>query len=64
MRRVVLVLALLLAACSESGGEKSEDKSKRPIGMSEEIWKIYGGVESGVGADKSEDKKDPPTEKK
>jgi hypothetical protein len=58
---IVVAIAVLLAACTESGdGAKSGEKAKRPIGMSEEIWKIYGGAESGV----TDDTKDKPQEKK
>jgi hypothetical protein len=58
MRHLIPLLGavLLFAACTESGeGAKSGTKERRPGGMSEEIWKIYSGTESGV-ADEAKDK--------
>jgi len=67
--RVLFVALIVLAgaaACSDSGSTgKPDDKSKRPVGMSEDIWKAYSGAESGLGADvKDNKKKSPDTEKK
>jgi len=66
--RVLFVALIVLAgaaACSDSGSAgKPDDKSKkRPVGMSEDIWKAYSGAESGLGED-VKDKKSPDTEKK
>jgi hypothetical protein len=54
---LALVTAALLVACSDA---PSSEKDKRPVGMSEEVWKVYGGTESGV----TDDKKDAAAEKK
>lgn len=51
---LLLPIVLLVGGC-DGGPIKTEDKSKRPVGMSEEIWKIYGGAESGVMEDKPKD---------
>jgi hypothetical protein len=65
MRRLTPLLGavLLFAACTEGGdGAKSGGKERRPGGMSEEIWKIYSGAESGLAdapKDKPQDAKPP-----
>ena len=68
MMRIILALAVLAVfGCSDGGAFKTEEKSKRPVGMSEEIWKIYGGAESGVMEDKPKDAppaQDKPTQEK
>jgi hypothetical protein len=62
MRTVFIALILLgLAGCTDSQPEPaSKSGEKRPVGMSEDIWKVYSGAESGVG----DDVKDKPAEKK
>lgn len=59
---VVIVTALGLGACSESpSGQGPKERSGLSSGMSEDIWKAYGGAESGGVSD---DAKDKPQEKK
>jgi hypothetical protein len=56
-----LTVILALAACTDAGtAPASGEKAKRGQGMSEEIWKIYSGTESGV----SDETKDAPAAKK
>ena len=59
---VAIAAALGLAACSESPSA-TEPKERTGIskGMSDDIWKAYGGMESGGVSD---DAKDKPSEKK
>lgn len=60
---LVAVLGLaLLGGCSEAppGPAPAGGKGERPIGMAEDVWKVYGGVESGAG---DAGKDGPPTRK-
>ncbi len=65
--RVLFVALIVLAgaaACSDAGSAGNpDDKSKRPVGMSEDIWKVYSGAE-GVGEEVKDTKKSSDTEKK
>ncbi len=60
---VVIVTALGLGACSESPSAQGPKKERSGLssGMSEDIWKAYGGTESGGVSDNAKDK---PQEKK
>lgn len=59
---VAVVVALGMGACSESpSGQEPKKKPGISSGMSEDIWKAYGGTESGGVTD---DPKDKPQEKK
>jgi hypothetical protein len=61
MRLLVLAVTLSLTACSDAGtAPASGEKAERGQGMSEEIWKIYSGTESGV----SDETKNAPADKK
>jgi hypothetical protein len=64
MRALLIAVGLvLLAGCSEGPSTgASKPGEKRPVGMPDDIWKVYSGAESGVG--EGEKAKDPPTEKK
>lgn len=66
MRSLVFVVAILvLAGCSdEKSGLSPAEKAKRAPRMSEDVWKVYGGVESGVTDDKQTDRKKDDQEKK
>ncbi|HEU4439039.1 MAG TPA: hypothetical protein VFT36_07295 [Methylomirabilota bacterium] len=59
-RRLLLALiGLALAACSEDqSGTSPAERAKQGKGMSDEIWKIYSGTESGVADEAKEPKKD------
>lgn len=59
-RRLLLVLiAAALSACSEDrSGLGPAERAKQGKGMSDEIWKIYSGAESGVGDEAREPGKD------
>jgi hypothetical protein len=54
---LVLLTTAFLVGCSDA---PSGEKDKRPVGISEEVWKVYSGTESGV----TDDKKDAAAEKK
>lgn len=60
----LLVLAVVMAAvcgCSDSrDGLTPAERAKRAPQMSDEVWKVYSGTESGV----SDAKKDESQEKK
>ena len=66
MRSLVFVVAILmLAGCSDdTSGLSPGEKAKRAPRMSEDVWKVYGGVESGVTDDKQTDRKKDDQEKK
>ena len=64
-RRLLLALiGLALVACSEDqSGTSPAERAKQGKGMSDEIWKIYSGTESGVAdeaKEAKESKKDAP----
>jgi hypothetical protein len=50
MRLLGLIVALLiLAGCSDDkSGLTPAERAKKARGMSEDIWKVYSGTESGV----------------
>jgi hypothetical protein len=63
MLRLGLLFAfLLLAGCSEDQSHLTPaERAKKGRGMSEDIWKIYSGTESGVADEQSDAaKKAPP----
>jgi curli biogenesis system outer membrane secretion channel CsgG len=66
MRPVILVLAaLILAGCAdEPSGSTPAERARRAPPMSEDVWKIYGGTESGVTGDKTDEKTDAKTDLK
>jgi hypothetical protein len=45
---VVALAVLALGACSEKPSGEAPKKGGLSSGMSEDIWKAYGGTESGV----------------
>jgi hypothetical protein len=62
MERLLLaVIVLVLCGCSEDkSGLSPAERAKQGHGMSDEIWKIYSGTESGVSEDdKKGDAKEP-----
>jgi hypothetical protein len=45
---VVALVVLALGACSENPSGEAPRKGGLSSGMSEDVWKAYGGAESGV----------------
>ena len=66
MRSLVFVVVILvLAGCSDDkSGLSPAEKARRAPRMSEDVWKVYGGVESGVTDNKETDRKKDDQEKK
>lgn len=59
MRPPSLLLALSLAALAACSERPAGQPAERPIGMPEDVWKLYGGVESGVGDAQKDAPKEP-----
>ncbi len=52
----LLAALLAVAGCSDApgGGGRPQERGK---GMSEDVWKVYSGTESGVSESEAPDKK-------
>jgi len=58
---ILLAVVLIAAGCSKGPeAPSSGEPPKRPVGMSEEVWKVYGGAESGVTEEKKDTRREKP----
>lgn len=56
---VVIALSASLWGCSDSGdGLTPAERAKRAPKMSDEVWKVYSGTESGVSDAKKDEQRE------